>query len=227
MSLIEAKSVVLEVMQYMELPESSYWKVWSKLVNVYRDVNLHHSPVVKISKEVMNNNKVIFYPDDMIDLIDCYVPYNGEMAPLTPKKIIPTQSLTMGIEHRDIEDGEGEQIRVSGRGYSAKPSNPHGYYNDYKDGRYIVFLTENRSEVILAYKTSGLSADNTLIPAEYKNALLWGTIYQETLMSKTTQWRTQEVKQEYDNALSLIRKPKFNVNAFLDAWLNGATLHRT
>ena len=224
--LVEAKSVVLEIMQHLESPESHYWKIWSKVINVYRELHLHHTHNISLKKETMNNNSIIFYPDDMVELVRCYVPYEGELVALTPKKIVPTVSRQMGVDVLNIEDGEGEAIYISTKGYKAKPANPFGYYYDYKKERYIKFLVDSRREVILAYKTSGLSTDDTLIPIELKNALVWGVIYQEVLLSKTTMWRTQEVKALFDEYKGTIKKPTFDVNAFLDSWLNGATLNR-
>jgi hypothetical protein len=71
-----------------------------------------------------------------------------------------------------------------------------------------------------------LTTDDTFIPVEYKNALIWGVIYQETLLGRNSMWRTQDVEKMYNNALMLIKRPKFDVEAFLDVWLNGATLNR-
>ena len=224
--LVEAKSVVLEIMQHLESPDSHYWKIWSKVINVYRELHLHHTHNITMSKETMNSNFIVYYPDEMVELVRCYVPYEGVMTPLTPKKIVPTVSRQMGVDVLDLEDGEGEPISISTSGYKAKPANPFGYYYDYKKERYIKFLVESRSEVILAYKTTGLSTDDTLIPIELKNALVWGVIYQEVLLSKTTMWRTQEVKMLFEEYKASIKKPTFDVNAFLDAWLNGATLNR-
>jgi hypothetical protein len=226
MSLIEAKSVVLEIMQHLDSPDSHYWKIWSKVVNVYRTLHLYHSHNVRLNKYVMDNNKIIYYPDDMLELVTCYIPYEGQMVRLTPKKIVPTISRFMGNDIRNEEDGEGEAIAVSTMGYKAKPHNIFGYYYDYKKERYIAFLTEERTEVILAYKTSGLTSDDTLIPEEFKNALIWGVVYQEVLLSKNTMWRTQEVKAMYDEEVRMLRKPTYDVNALLDVWLNGATLNR-
>jgi hypothetical protein len=226
MALISAKSVVLEIKDNLRAPEGDYWRIWNMLVNVYRDVNLYHTQEARLSKQTMDNNYIIYYPDDMVDLVSVYVPYEGKMVRLTPSNIVPTTSLQMGETVLNVEDGEGEAIRTSVSGYKAKPFNPFGYYYNYKKGRYIKFLVESRTEVILAYKTTGLTTDDTFIPVEYKNALIWGVIYQETLLGRNSMWRTQDVEKMYNNALMLIKRPKFDVEAFLDVWLNGATLNR-
>ena len=226
MSTVQAKSVVLEILRKLELPDSHYWKVWDSVVNVYRSINLHHAHFPRIKKEVMDNNRIIYYPSDMVELIKCYVPYQGKLEELTPTNIVPTVSQQMGMVVRNVEDGEGEAIHVGHRGMKSKPQNPFGYYYDYKKERYIAFLVQDRSEVMLAYKTSGLTSDDTLIPVELKNALLWGVIYEEVLLSRNTMWRTQEVKRMYDDALALVRKPSVNMKALVEAWVGGATLNR-
>lgn len=226
MNTVEAKSVVIEILRKLQLPDSHYWRVWDSVVNVYREINLHHAHFPRIKKEVMDNNRMIYYPSDMVELISCYVPYQGKMEELTPTNIVPTVSQQMGVTIRDIEDGEGEAIHVGYRGMKAKPQNPFGYFYDYKKERYIVFLVEDRSEVMLAYKTSGLTSDDTLIPIELKNALMWGVIHEETLLSKTTQWRTSDVERKFEKALSMVRKPSVNMKALVEAWIGGATLNR-
>jgi hypothetical protein len=226
MSLIEAKGIVLEAIELAERPQSDYTRMWKLLVNEYRNLNLYHINNVRFRKVEMSNQKIIVYPDDMIKLLGCYVPYQGEIVKLSKKKLVPTTSLQSGVTIRDVEDGEGEAIKVDVLGKVAKPHNVFGYYYDYKRERYIVFMTESRTEVILAYQTNGLTAGDTLIPLEYKNALLYGMLYKDILLRKNTQWRTQEVKMLYDEEIRKLSIPEFNYEDFADAWIGTNTVTR-
>lgn len=222
-SLIEAKSIVLEVLDLAKLPEEEYSRVWRLLINVYRDMNLNHISNVKMSKQAMDSNHIVYYPDDMLELVKIYVPYRGRLEPLTETNIVPTVSLRMGRLENNLEDGEGEAIAVETRGMMAKPHNMMGYYYNYKYERYIKFLVESRTEVLLAYKTSGLSTDDTLIPAECKNAIIWNVIYEDTLLSKNPQWKTGEVRLKAENELVKLRRVSFDYDAFITAWIKPLT----
>ena len=63
-SLIEAKSIVLEVLDLAKLPEEEYSRVWRLLINVYRAMNLNNIPNAKMSKEAMDSNHIVTNPDD-------------------------------------------------------------------------------------------------------------------------------------------------------------------
>jgi len=219
-NLIEAKAIVLEAIELAQLPQSAYGRLWKMLVNEYRDLNLYAINNVKFSKVAMDNNKIIYYPDDMVKLIAVYVPYNGEMVKLTKRRLVPTTSLTNGVVNRNVEDGENEPVSIEIRGRGAVPHNPFGYYYDYKHERYLAFVTESRTEVVLGYQTSGMSSQDTLIPVECKNALLWGIIYKDTLMSKNPQWKTQDVYRLHQDELDKLRKIDFDYELFADSWLN-------
>lgn len=223
MSLVTAKSVVLDIMRKARMPEEEYFRTWGMVVDVYRDMHLNHVDSVKVSKAAMNNNRIIFYPSDMIELVGCYVPYHGEMVALSPKKLVPTYSRRLGANVLNLEDGEGEPVRVGGRGYKAEPHNEFGYYYNYTHERYIRFETDYRSEVMLAYKTSGLSEDDTLIPVQYKNALFWGVVQMDTLLSRNPQWRAQEVGRKYEDELSKLRMQHFDHHMLVEAWIRSAT----
>ena len=226
MSLIEAKGIVLEALEIAQLPQNDYTRMWKFLVNEYRDLNLFHINNVKFVKTEMDNQHIIYYPDDLIKLIAVYIPYNGEVVKLSKKNLVPTTSLQAGETIRDVEDGEGEAVLVDQVGKVAKPHNVFGYYYDYKRERYIVFLTESKTEVILAYQTNGLTANDTLIPLEYKNALLYGMLYKDALFRKNTQWRTSELKALHDEEKRKLSIVEFDYETFADAWMNPNTVTR-
>lgn len=226
MSLIEAKGIVLEAIELAERPQNDYRRMWNLLVNEYRDLNMYHINNVRFKKEVMSNQKIITYPPDMLKLIAVYVPYNGEIVKLSRKGLVPTISTQYGKEIRDAEDGENEALLVDVDGYVAKPHNVFGYYYDYKRERYIVFVTDERTEVILAYNTNGLTSENTLIPLEYKNALLYGILHKDSLFRKNPQWRIGELKQLHDEEVRKLSMAEFDYEDFADVWINSNTVTR-
>ena len=219
MSLVAAKGIVLEALELAQLPPSDYGRMWKFLVNEYRDLNLYHINNVRFKKEEMDNQYMIMYPEDCIRVVSVYVPYNGETVKLSRRKLVPTTSIQYGKTIRDPEDGENEALLIDKTGKVAVPHNEFGYYYDYKRERYMVFVTDARTEVILAYQTNGLTANDTTIPLEFKNALLYGILYKDALFRKNTQWRTGELKQLCDDEKRKLTTIDFDYETFADVWM--------
>jgi len=224
--IIKANDLVNEALMLTRRPQSDYGLVFQHLVNGYRELNTHQAVGVKYEKKQMDGQRMVDYPEDLVELKYVFVPYHGQPQKLTRKPLVPTTSLMYGERRRNVEDGENEPISIQTRGNHALPHNVFGYYMQNDAERWIIFLTDSRSEVVLAYTTNGLSADNKYIPTAYKEVLLNYIIWRDAFFAKENMNYILEAKRTYTDSLRELEKPNVNYEDFVDAWVVNKTVGR-
>lgn len=224
--LVEAKSIVLEAMMLMGKPQSDFPMVFQHLVNGYRELRMYHISNVTYKKTSMDSQRIVEYPDDMVRLLGVYVPYHGEIVRLTQRPLVPTTSLQYGKRVRDVEDGEGEGVAQTTVGSNARSANVFGYYMDDKENRIILCLTEARTEVVVAYVSSGLTPNDTLISVEYKEALVNYIMWRDALMRKDNMNYVAMLDKVYNEGLRMLEKPVISYEDMASVWITGKTVDR-
>lgn len=222
--LVEVKSMVVETLMLTGRPQSDFPIIFQHFVNGYRELRKYHISNVTYRKMPMDGQKMLDYPDDMVRLLGVYIPYHGEIVKLTQKPLVPTTSMIYGQKVRNVEDGEGEALSVSKN--PGESQNAFGYYMDDKDNRVLIFLTEARTEVVVAYISSGLSAESSLISVEYKEALTNYVMWRDALMRKDNMNYVQILKKVYDDSVRMLEKPTISYEDMASVWIVGKTVNR-
>lgn len=224
--IVRAKDLVNEALLLTRRPQSDYGLVFQHLVNGYRELNTHQAVGVKYSKETMDSQRMVDYPDDLVELRYVFIPYHGQPQKLTRTPLVPTTSLMYGERRRNVEDGENEPIPIQTRGSQAEPHNPFGYYMQDDANRWIIFLTDSRTEVVLAYTTSGLSSEDRYIPAAYKEVLINYIVWRDAFLGKESISYVQQAERIYNDSLRRIEKPNVNYDDFVNVWVVSKTVGR-
>lgn len=128
--------------------------------------------IVKITPNSLNR---FSFPDDMEEFIWLGVPVNGTLWLLTKRgDMIPTKTVSGLEETQDSDYGEGVLLPVSQ--YNTFTSqggvNLEGYYTLDYENREIVINNNRKTELFLAYETSGIVIGSTTnVPAKYVEAI--------------------------------------------------------
>ena len=107
--LIEARDLVNEALMLTNRPQSDYGVIFQHLVNGFRELNKNSATSVKYQKMTMDSQRMIDYPEDLVELKYVFVPYHGEIKPLTRKPLVPTTSLIHGGRVRNIAPSVADQ----------------------------------------------------------------------------------------------------------------------
>lgn len=221
-SLVTIRSIVQGMFLLSELPEGYDIKMTQLAINGYRELNLVVLPDGRtVDKFTMDSNNIIYLNDDVTHINAIYVPYEGELWPLTLRDtIVPTTSESGGSEILDPDWGEGVTLSDRRAYYAARGGdNVYGYYNPDYQKRRVIFRNVSRSEVLMDYMTSGISlTEETYVPTYAKSALeAYVRLYLEYNKGTPNPNNIHVHRDEFERQKAICRGIKFNIVDFLDS----------
>ena len=182
---VTLNAIVKNALWQAKRPSSDKARFYEFAYRGYRELRLHHvQEGVKLSKLTPDAINCIDFPEDMIDFVGIGVHVNGKLSLLTRNDdIIITTTLVGAVETQDNDSGEDVDIYDSNTdGYYAKGGvNYDGYYKVDWENRRIMLNSVTRTEVVLAYVSSGTNATGeTYIPVKYEPALIAYIMWQDS-----------------------------------------------
>lgn len=182
---VTLNAIVKNALWQAKRPTSDKARFYEFAYRGYRELRLHHvREGVKMLKCTPDSINCVDFPEDMIDFVGIGVHVNGKLSLLTRNDdIILTTTLVGSVETQDNDSGEDVDIYDSTTdGYYAKGGvNYDGYYNIDWENRRIMLNSVTRTEVILAYVSSGTNATGeTYVPVKYEPAIIAYVIWQDS-----------------------------------------------
>lgn len=161
--------IISEYMIQSGVKPQEYIKIYKTAIGVIRDINVFDYPVEeKTVKLEINQNLMANLPEDFVLMKTIGIPVNGKIYLFTKDEgIITTTTESNGEEVLDANYGEGVDINpeyypdINAMG----GTNLAGYFKfDYANRR-IVFRNVRRTEVLLEYRSTGVSlTGETFVP---------------------------------------------------------------
>jgi hypothetical protein len=226
--------VLLTIPEYQR-SERDYDRFLNFAVSGVRYLRLHVTKdgknLVKIVPNAINRYD---FPPDMESFIGLGVPANGKIWWLTRNDEIVTTKTVVGIdESLDTEDEEGIDLPTAQYNNWAATGgvNLQGYYTlDYEE-REIIINSNQRSELLLAYVSSGINDTSiSYIPAKYNEAIKAWILLQDIVADRNI---SESIKREYKlrfkEAIYDIKKADgMSLWELFDAWnCTGLLTHTT
>jgi hypothetical protein len=200
--------------------ENNAFYRWALLaMDAYRHLRLFslNEPVyVKLTPDALNR---VSLPTDYIGFVNIYVPVGGKLVSLTrDDQIVPTLSGLTGAETLDSTDGEG--VSIADEPYAGYMTvggyNVDGYYTLDEERRKIILVDLSRTEVVLAYISTGVSSTDTFIPMEAVPAMeahmIWNDKLYQGKLNEAKFW--EDVFDRRADELAALKSPT------LDEWLD-------
>lgn len=190
----------------------------------YRELRLHHVQegvrFAKLTPDVIN---CVNFPEDLVDFVGIGVHVNGKLVLLTrDDDIIITTTLVGAVETQSSTSGEGVDILDSNTtGFYAKGGvNYDGYYKVDWENRRIMLNSVTRTEVILAYVSSGTNATGeTYVPVKYEPALIAYIVWQDSRYDDKRIAIAQYFEQQYKNEIMNLDEGP-TLQELLDTWIS-------
>ena len=205
--IIKVESICYDLIDRMDLDRSSVRKIFSYLVEGYRELNTYHLSNQVFEKKTIPSTGILDFPSDCVFVNNVFMPVDGEMKPLSRKNdIVRTTTIVNGTETREGSDGEEEPFNIDTQGANAEPYNQLGYYTIDNIGRRIIFLTDWRDEVILSYTTSGIARFDSYIPVLYKTPLMNYIRWQFSRDNKESFNLMEVNRRDYIDSLEMLRQ---------------------
>lgn len=204
--LVTLKHIVKKALWQARRTQNDYTMFYELAHRGYRELRLHYvREGVKFAKLTPDSINCIYFPSDFIDFVALGVPVDGKFVTLTRKDdIIATTTLVGAIETLDSVSGEGTDLLDSDTyGFYARAGyNLDGYYKVDWDNRRIIVNSVTRTEVILAYVTSGTeTASDTYVPVKYEPALIAYIVWQDSCYDDKRLAIANEFKVRYKEEL--------------------------
>ena len=115
--IIKVESICYDLIDRMDLDRSSVRKIFSYLVEGYRELNTYHLSNQVFEKKTIPSTGILDFPSDCVFVNNVFMPVDGEMKPLSRKNdIVRTTTIVNGTEIREGSDGEGVQSGVRKKG---------------------------------------------------------------------------------------------------------------
>lgn len=180
------KHIVQKALWFAKREPSDYFRFYELACDGFRELRLHHvHEGLQFVKLTQSSIGTVSFPEDFIEFRGIGVPVNGKLVWLTrDNDIVMTTTTVDGQETQDSDDEEGVDILDSATSgfYARGGVNVDGYYNiDYQNRR--IFLNSvSRTEVVLAYITSGVEiAEETYVPTKYERVLIAWIIWNDAM----------------------------------------------
>src|SRR5512133_381573 len=157
--LMTLKQVVKSALWQAKRPPNQYKMFYELAHRAYRELRLHNvKEGVRLAKLTPDAINCVALPEDFVDFVGIGVHVDGKMWLLTSDDdMIITTTSVGGIETQNSASGEGLDILDSNTyGYYGRGGvNYEGYYKIDWENRRIMLNSVTRTEVILAYVSSG------------------------------------------------------------------------
>jgi hypothetical protein len=221
---VTLKQIVKSALWQAKRPPSDYRMFYELAYRGYRELRLHHvQEGVRYAKLTPNSINCVDFPEDLVEFVGIGVPVNGKLVPLTRNDdIVITTTLVGAVETQNSTSGEGVDIIDSNTtGFYAKGGiNYDGYYKVDWENRRIMLNSVTRTEVILAYVSSGTNAEGeTYVPVKYEPALIAYIVWQDSRYDDKRIAIAQYFEQQYNKEiLNLDEGP--TLQELLDTWIS-------
>ena len=222
--LISVKQIVQKALWKAKRTEDQYYLFYECVCDGVRELRLHHvKEGLKLVKLTQSAIGTVDFPSDFVSFRAIGVPVNGEFHWLTMKDdMVITTTLVSQVETQDSEDGEGVDIldNTTAGFYAKGGVNVDGYYRIDWDGRRIFLNSTTRTEVVLAYISSGIElSEETYVPVKYEGALIAWAIWQEARYDEKRLQVAQYYEQQYRNEV-IQMGDDYTIEEYLDAWIS-------
>jgi len=159
-----------------------YFRFFQLAVDSYRDFCLFHIDNKKTALVDMDENNCISFPDDYLSLIAIGIPLHGKLFVFTKDHELLT------IVTTDPVYGWTDQIdEKSQSGYGAGGGKNDYYFNEDPENQRFIFNGVQRSEVILQYVSSGISATaETSVPVIHKPIIQAYILWKDSIYDPNT-----------------------------------------
>ena len=210
-SVVTLKDLVNTILFNTGRDQSDYFHIYNYVISAIREINMLHASDFKVVKLTVNQNTfTIDWPDDYLGLVYLGIPVGGKIHTLTRKdELITTTTWVNGQETLTTEQDEGVRADFGQRsGYGATGGKNIAYYTSDKKNRrfFINGLRLQFAEVILGYKTSGVSDENTLIPVTYLMAIQQWVEWRIAQRADSRNLKEADYfKKEYEQEISLLK----------------------
>ena len=163
------KDVVNRILFRTGKDSGDYVYVYEEVISAIREINMLYSTQFKVTKIGVDiNTKTIPVPSDYLGLVYLGFPEGGRIHILTKDdELVTTTTMINGQETLTTSQGEGVPIgHGQTRGYGATGGKNKYYYTyDAINGRFFINGTNLQfANIVLAYRSSGVSDENTVIP---------------------------------------------------------------
>lgn len=204
----------------------------------FGQLNLSNITTIRVEHLQMNDAKVVELPPDYIDYVKVAVCINGRLwtLSLNENMCVPRAEIC-GVPVRDIVVADPQNLTIPGDGYLFPDHYFNGrfigglygigggfniaYFKVDKERRQMIFSgTIPNDEVVLEYKSTGVSKNNTtLIPfqalAALKAYIHWQRVEYDPNVSMGEKQRKKDLYEEECNVLNTFER-SFTVDEYLD-----------
>lgn len=209
--LVTLKQIVKKALWKAKRPPSDYKMFYELAHDGYRELRLHHvQEGVKFSKLTPDSINCISFPEDFVDFVGIGIHVQGKLSLLTRDDgIIITTTSVGAVETQDSDSGEGVDIlspATSGF-YARGAANQDGYYKIDWENRRIMLNSVTRTEIILAYVSSGTNVTGeTYVPVKYEPALVAYIVWQDSRYDDRRIQIAQYFEQQYRNEVLMLNE---------------------
>lgn len=203
------KHIVQKALWYAKREPNEYYRFHELALDGLRELRLHHvHEGLKFAKLTQSSIGTVDFPEDMIEFRGIAVPVAGKLVWLTRNNdIVMTTTMVLSQETQDSDDEEGVDILDSATSgfYARGGVNLDGYYNiDYQNRR--IFLNSvTRTEVVLAYITSGVEvSEETYVPTKYEQVLIAWIVWRDSMYDESRIRVAEYYKQRYTEEVIML-----------------------
>ncbi len=165
--LIKIQDVVDRFMLMYKVSSDDFALYFEHTALFLNTLRVHHGGGYKEEKIAVDVNGFFDMPDELVDLIDIYLPKDGAKWYFTLNRgLVTTSTTTDDVEGFDSDYGEGTDIKNPySYGYGAVGGVNDYYYCPIWNDRRVLISGVTSADVTVLYKTSGLNLDGeTYIP---------------------------------------------------------------
>jgi len=175
--LIKLKDIVKNTLFLARKSKEEYFRFFQLATRAYRDLCLYHINNKKTVLLDMDSNNVIDFPSDYLSLIAIGIPLHGQLFVFTKDhELLIKATLDPVYGWTDAIDEK------STYGYGASGGKNDYYFNIDSENSRFVFNGTQRSEVVLQYVSSGVSATaETSVPVVVESAIQSYILYRDAL----------------------------------------------
>lgn len=188
------------------------------ILSGWREINLYLNQDFNVKTAVLEFDNVISLPCDFVYVTKVGILHKGHLAVLSLDKSIMPEKLNQSQSQKQLEcifngeyGGEGYYFYNAFRGNNylgemygfGRGVHSEGYYNiDTKAGEiYIGSLVPEGAEIVIEYKSDGISDGLQLIPTQYELCLsFWAKarFYEERRDYTSASWNEQRYEQHFN-----------------------------
>jgi len=191
-----------------------YMRYLNFAVNVYTRLRVHVIPAIEsVELPISHEIRAVVMPNDMLKFNSIGILHHGKFHAFKPKESIDFVEMECGEDERDTGQHNEKQHR----------HHVHGFYTlDRENKRILIDAPLHIQKVILNFTPTGISTDGlTYIPKMYKNYIIAGVEWQESIRDKSlTAYDKQTFEREYIKELNMVTGLQYDTDAIFDMYYN-------